>query len=63
MVSSSNLGQKLYRRWWNLSSEKNHILLQKNNIVHEESINATKLRGFSPQANYTDQATADCRRS
>jgi hypothetical protein len=23
----------------------------------------TKLRGFSPQANYTDQATAACRRS
>jgi hypothetical protein len=23
----------------------------------------TKLRGLSPQANYTDRATADCRRS
>jgi hypothetical protein len=23
----------------------------------------TKLRGFSPQANYTDRATAACRRS
>jgi hypothetical protein len=23
----------------------------------------TKFRGFSPQANYTDQATAACRRS
>jgi hypothetical protein len=23
----------------------------------------TKLRGFSPQANYTEQATAACRRS
>jgi hypothetical protein len=23
----------------------------------------TKLRGFSPQANYTDRATAVCRRS
>jgi hypothetical protein len=25
--------------------------------------NKTKLRGFSPQANYTDRATAVCRRS
>jgi hypothetical protein len=25
--------------------------------------NKTKLRGFSPQANYTDQATAACRQS
>jgi hypothetical protein len=25
--------------------------------------NKTKLRGFSPQANYTDRATAACRRS
>jgi hypothetical protein len=26
-------------------------------------INETKLRGLSPQANYTDRATAACRRS
>jgi hypothetical protein len=26
-------------------------------------IKETKLRGFSPQANYTDRATAACRRS
>jgi hypothetical protein len=25
--------------------------------------NKNKLRGFSPQANYTDRATAACRRS
>jgi hypothetical protein len=37
------------------------------NAIVEPGMNAatikTKLRGFSPQANYTDQATAACRRS
>jgi hypothetical protein len=31
------------------------------NILLEES--SKKLRGLSPQANYTDQATAACRQS
>jgi hypothetical protein len=31
--------------------------------IHVHVLTKTKLRGFSPQANYTDQATAACRRS
>jgi hypothetical protein len=34
------------------------------NIVHDEDTKLkTKLCGFSPQANYTNRATAACRRS
>jgi hypothetical protein len=29
----------------------------------KKQLHKTKLRGFSPQANYTDRATAACRRS
>jgi hypothetical protein len=32
-------------------------------ISHTKLKKKTKLRGFSPQANYTDRATAACRRS
>jgi hypothetical protein len=32
-------------------------------ITEYEPISTTKLRGLSPQANYTDRATAACRRS
>jgi hypothetical protein len=35
----------------------NFMLLRNNNY------GVTELRGFSPQANYTDRATAACRRS
>jgi hypothetical protein len=31
--------------------------------IPEESTKLTKLRGRSPQANYTERATAACRRS
>jgi hypothetical protein len=31
--------------------------------LHSNITSKTKLRGFSPQANYTDRATAACRRS
>jgi hypothetical protein len=40
--------------------------LYSSKIVDKKEILRTvsnKLRGFSPQANYTDQATAACRRS
>jgi hypothetical protein len=33
------------------------------NICYNLSKQKTKLRGFSPQANYIDRATAACRRS
>jgi hypothetical protein len=32
-------------------------------ILRSESHKKKELRGFSPQANYTDRATAACRRS
>jgi hypothetical protein len=32
-------------------------------FIYNKSKKQNKLRGFSPQANYTDRATATCRRS
>jgi hypothetical protein len=32
-------------------------------LLHQLDKKKTKLRGLSPQANYTDRATAACRRS
>jgi hypothetical protein len=32
-------------------------------IAHRNTYKTNQLRGLSPQANYTDRATADCRRS
>jgi hypothetical protein len=34
-----------------------------NKVPNEIKKNKNKLRGLSPQANYTDRATATCRRS
>jgi hypothetical protein len=34
-----------------------------NNLYNISSLKKTKLRGLSPQANYTDRSTAACRRS
>jgi hypothetical protein len=40
----------------------NSKIVDKKEILRTVS-NKTELRGFSPQANYTDRATAACRRS
>jgi hypothetical protein len=40
----------------------NHSTVVSSQIISQKKLK-TKLRDRSPQANYTDRATADCRRS
>jgi hypothetical protein len=45
--------------------DKGDYLYQSNEVMrkHQDTEYKKNLRGFSPQANYTDRATAACRRS
>jgi hypothetical protein len=43
--------------------QKQNKMLKTPNVVTEETQDNIKLHGPSPRANYTDRATAACRRS
>jgi hypothetical protein len=56
-------GDKWYHSQWNARiTEGSTVLLEKFTIVQSLK-KYTKLRGLSPRADYTDRATAACRRS
>jgi hypothetical protein len=57
--------QYIFSRVQNISNKYCGDELNKIEQKHQDcyTVHTNKLRGLSPRANYTDRATADCRRS